>query len=134
MRTGSPQNTLFKGQHEKEKAMFWTSDNAPLVSISPDTMARRIVRAMQYGDAELIAPLVAKFQSALHGLMPNFTTEIASYIASFLPGPSDESGDQRRRGYDVNADPLTDAGTKHRQDRAERKYQHKNKREGPRND
>jgi NAD(P)-dependent dehydrogenase (short-subunit alcohol dehydrogenase family) len=51
MRTGSPRNATFKGQHRAEYAWFSISDSLPLVSISAEHAARRIIDACRHGDA-----------------------------------------------------------------------------------
>ncbi|MGI8747587.1 MAG: SDR family NAD(P)-dependent oxidoreductase, partial [Deinococcus sp.] len=45
MRTGSPRNAMFKGQHRDEYAWFSIADSLPLTSMSADRAARRILRA-----------------------------------------------------------------------------------------
>src|SRR5581483_1212723 len=53
MRTGSPRNANFKGQHRAEYAWFSISDSSPLVSVSAERAARAIVKACQSGRARL---------------------------------------------------------------------------------
>jgi NAD(P)-dependent dehydrogenase (short-subunit alcohol dehydrogenase family) len=96
-RSGSPKNAYFKGQNEKEFAWFASSDAMPLISISVSRLARRIVDACRYGQAELMSPLMYNLQSRLHGLMPGLTSEIASLATSVLPSPGG-IGAQRRTG------------------------------------
>jgi NAD(P)-dependent dehydrogenase (short-subunit alcohol dehydrogenase family) len=45
MRTGSPENAMFKGQHAKEYSWFAISDSLPLASIDADRAGRQIVEA-----------------------------------------------------------------------------------------
>jgi NAD(P)-dependent dehydrogenase (short-subunit alcohol dehydrogenase family) len=86
-RSGSPRNAFFKGQHRKEYAWFATADVLPGISISPETMARRILRAAKHGQAELITPLVASLQARVNGLVPGLVSELSSLITWFLPAP-----------------------------------------------
>ena len=87
MRTGSPRNALFKGQHRAEYAWFSISDSLPILSISAEAAARKIVSACQHGDAELILSLPAQLAVRFHGLFPGLTAELMSLANQFLPGP-----------------------------------------------
>jgi short-subunit dehydrogenase len=87
MRTGSPRNALFKGQHRAEYAWFSISDSLPVVSMSAETAARRIITACQYGDAELILTLPAQVAVRFHGLFPGLTTDLLGLVNRVLPGP-----------------------------------------------
>jgi short-subunit dehydrogenase len=85
MQTGSCRHANFKGDPEKEYSWFATADNIPGVSVSPDAMAKQIVRAMQFGEPELIYPLSASLGSRLNGLFPGFTSELSAMIEKILP-------------------------------------------------
>ena len=45
MRTGSPRNATFKGDHEKEYAWFTVSDSLPGLSMSAERAGREIIDA-----------------------------------------------------------------------------------------
>jgi len=60
MRTGSPPNAMFKGQHRKEYAWFSILDSLPLTSMDAQRAARRIVRACVNGESEVILGWQAK--------------------------------------------------------------------------
>src|SRR4051812_32790060 len=60
MRTGSPRRALFKGDHEKEYAWFAISDSLPVLSVSSEHAAKRIVEAIEEGDAFVTIGLPAK--------------------------------------------------------------------------
>jgi short-subunit dehydrogenase len=87
MRTGSPRNALFKGQHRAEYAWFSISDSIPVLSISAESAARKIVSALQHGDAEVILSLPAQLAVRFHGLFPGLMAEVMSLTNHFLPGP-----------------------------------------------
>src|SRR5204863_5194639 len=53
MRTGSPRNADFKGQHEAEYAWFSIGDSLPGMSMSAEAAAERIVTAFRQGEAEV---------------------------------------------------------------------------------
>lgn len=87
MRTGSPPQALFKGQHRTEYALFTISDALPLISMSAETAARRILNAARDGRAELLLSLPTKLATALAAVCPELTAEALSTLANVLPGP-----------------------------------------------
>jgi NAD(P)-dependent dehydrogenase (short-subunit alcohol dehydrogenase family) len=97
IRTGSPRNAWFKGQHRKEYAWFTLSDSLPLTSMSAARGARRIVLAAQRGEAEVILSIQAKLATKIHGLFPGMTAEAGALVNRLLPG-ADGIGTQRRKG------------------------------------
>jgi len=84
-RSGSPRNAFFKGQNEKEFAWFAAADAMPMISISVSRLAKRIINACRYGQAELMSPLMYNLQARLHGLMPGLTSEVAAIASGVLP-------------------------------------------------
>ncbi len=87
MRTGSPRNATFKGQHRAEYAWFSISDSLPLLSISAENAARQIVRACQQGTAQIVLSVPAKMAVFLHELFPNLTAEAMALVSRILPAP-----------------------------------------------
>jgi short-subunit dehydrogenase len=87
MRTGSPRNASFKGQHRAEYAWFAISDSLPLTSISAERAARRIVRACELGEAEVVLSLQAKLAVKFHALWPGMTADLLGQVNRLLPGP-----------------------------------------------
>jgi NAD(P)-dependent dehydrogenase (short-subunit alcohol dehydrogenase family) len=87
MRTGSPRNADFKGQHQAEYAWFSISDALPVLSMDAERAARRIVRACARGDAELILSAPAKLGARIHGLVPGLVGEVLSVVNRLLPAP-----------------------------------------------
>ena len=87
MRTGSHINAFFKGQNEKEFAWFSLGNASPLSSVSAESAANQIVKAVVNGDAELIISPQAKIAAAANNLFPEATTEIAALINQLLPEP-----------------------------------------------
>jgi hypothetical protein len=87
MRTGSPRNALFKGQHRAEYAWFSISDALPIVSQSAERAARQIIAACKRGDAEVVLSLPAKLATAVHALFPGCTADILGVANTLmLPG------------------------------------------------
>ncbi len=99
MRTGSPRNANFKGQHRAEYAWFSISDSSPLFSVSADRAARQIVRACQYGRARLIISAPAKIAVKLNELLPEMASSALALTSRLLPGPGG-MGTDKARGYE----------------------------------
>lgn len=99
MRTGSPLNAFFKGQHRKEYTWFTILDSLPLISMSAETAARRILRAVRRGKPEVTLSLQAYLASRLHGLLPGVVTDVMGLMNRLLPAPNG-IGTQRARGKD----------------------------------
>jgi short-subunit dehydrogenase len=87
MRTGSPRNATFKGQHRAEYAWFSISDSFPFISMSADRAAAQIVRAFRRGDAEVILSLPAQAAVRFHGVFPGLTADLLGLANRLLPGP-----------------------------------------------
>ncbi|HEY0429353.1 MAG TPA: SDR family oxidoreductase [Pyrinomonadaceae bacterium] len=85
MRTGSHINAYFKGQNEKEFALFSLSNALPLSSINAERAARQIIAASARGDAEAIITVQAQIAAKMNNLFPEFTSEILSLVNQFLP-------------------------------------------------
>jgi NAD(P)-dependent dehydrogenase (short-subunit alcohol dehydrogenase family) len=89
IRTGSPRQAYFKGQHRAEYAWFSISDSLPLVSMSARQAARKIIKACKRGEAQTILSVPAKLAVALHDLFPGMTAQILSLINRMLPKSGD---------------------------------------------
>jgi len=94
MRTGSPRNANFKGQHRAEYAWFAISDALPVTSIRAERAARQIVAATRRGQAELIISTQAVLAVKFRNLFPEATADMLALAARLLPGPG---GIGRRR-------------------------------------
>ena len=97
MRTGSPRLATFKGNHEKEYAWFKISDSLPLLSVSSQRAARRIVRAIELGEPHVIIGAPAKLAAALSGVAPRLVSRAMSFAHVLLPSGTDP---EPRRGYE----------------------------------
>jgi NAD(P)-dependent dehydrogenase (short-subunit alcohol dehydrogenase family) len=87
MRTGSPRNAFFKGQHRDEYTWFSIIDALPLISQSAERAARQIIAACKRGDAEVVLSLPAKLATIVHGLSPGWTADLLGLINTLLlPG------------------------------------------------
>jgi NAD(P)-dependent dehydrogenase (short-subunit alcohol dehydrogenase family) len=98
MRTGSPLNADFKGQHQLEYTWFAISDSIPGLTISAERAARQIVEACRYGDPELTITVPAKVAIRMNHLAPHAIARILALANKMLPGPSGTEGDRLSRG------------------------------------
>lgn len=85
MRTGSHVNAYFKGQNEKEFALFSISNALPVTSISAESAARQIIDASRRGDAEAIISVQAQIAAKMNNLFPELTADVLSLTARLLP-------------------------------------------------
>jgi NAD(P)-dependent dehydrogenase (short-subunit alcohol dehydrogenase family) len=99
MRTGSPFNASFKGQHHAEFAWFAIADSLPLLSTSGRRAAAQIVDALRHGDAELVITWAAKLGAMAAALMPNTVALAVQAVTLLMPGPVSSAGDERRSGW-----------------------------------
>lgn len=86
MRTGSPRNAIYRGQHRAEYAWFSISDALPGLSISAERAARRIIAACRSGSAEVLFPISARMASVINAVAPGLTTSVLSAVDRLLPG------------------------------------------------
>jgi short-subunit dehydrogenase len=86
MRTGSPRNASFKGQHRSEYAWFSIASSMPLITMNAERAARQIISACRYGRAKLTLTLFAKIAVAANLLAPELMADATSLVASMLPG------------------------------------------------
>lgn len=120
MRTGSPRNAIFRGQHRSEYAWFSISDAFPGLSISAESAARRVVAACRRGDAEVLFPLPARIAAVVNAVAPGLTANILASVDRLLPGSgTGKSG--RHKGSDSQS-VLSPSWLSSLGDRAARKY------------
>ncbi|NMO17131.1 SDR family oxidoreductase [Pyxidicoccus fallax] len=103
LRTGSPKNSWFKGNHEAEYAWFTLGDSLPLMSMNAEAAARKILSACRRGDAEALVGLPAKLAAVGRALAPNLTAGITAFVSRNLP---QDSTPDRVRGTESET-PLT---------------------------
>lgn len=103
MRTGSPRNAYFKGDHEAEYAWFTVGDSLPLTSMNAEAAARKILDACRRGDAEALVGLPAKLAAVGRALAPNLTASLTAFVNRNLP---QDSTPDRFRGSESET-PLT---------------------------
>jgi len=96
MRTGSPRNAIFRGQHRSEYAWFSISDALPGLSISAETAARRIIEACRRGDAEVLFPITARLAAVANTVAPGATSALLGAVDWLLPGPGKRAQGRHR--------------------------------------
>jgi short-subunit dehydrogenase len=89
MRTGSPPRALFKGDHEKEYAWFKIADSLPGLSISSTRAAKRIVKAIEKGEAHVVLGLPAKLAALAAAAAPGTLSRILALTNELLPKGTD---------------------------------------------
>jgi NAD(P)-dependent dehydrogenase (short-subunit alcohol dehydrogenase family) len=99
MRTGSPRNAIFKGQHREEYAWFSISDALPVTAMAASRAARQIINACKRGDAEVILSIQAELAVRFHGLFPGLTADLLGLVNYLLPGAGG-IGKRRAKGKD----------------------------------
>lgn len=95
MRTGSPRNAFFKGNNEAEYAWFSISDALPILSMSANRAAHRIIDSCARGDAEVVLTVPAQLATLMHGIFPDLTIDILGIMNRFLSGPGGIGTDVR---------------------------------------
>ncbi|QRN95332.1 SDR family NAD(P)-dependent oxidoreductase [Archangium violaceum] len=103
MRTGSPPNAFFKGNHEAEYAWFVLGDSLPGMSMNAERAARKIVEACRRGDAEALIGMPAKVAALARTLAPGLTAAFLAHVNRMMP---QDSSTDRHRGRDSET-PLT---------------------------
>ncbi|APZ91806.1 SDR family NAD(P)-dependent oxidoreductase [Fuerstiella marisgermanici] len=99
MRTGSPRNAKFKGQHRYEYAWFSIGDSLPLVSMDVEQAAAQIIRGCEEGRGEFVVTSPLNIAIHLQSLFPELTRDILALMATVLPKMGG-IGQQAARGYD----------------------------------
>lgn len=85
MRTGSPARALFKGDHEKEYAWFKIADSLPGLSVSSKRAARRIVKAIETGEAQVVIGAPAKLAALAAAAAPGTLARVLALANALLP-------------------------------------------------
>ena len=101
MRTGSPKNAQFKGQHEQEFAWFKVASSLPGLTIAAERAAARIVEACRYGDPSLTITPQAAVLAAVNAVAPAAVARAMMAVSRMLPRPDGEPGNQAKSGREI---------------------------------
>ncbi|WP_072016018.1 SDR family NAD(P)-dependent oxidoreductase [Leptolyngbya sp. KIOST-1] len=100
--TGVNDHALFKGQRQKEYAWFSISESLPLLSASPEKVAREAIAGLRRGAAEVVVPLPILLMARFYGVFPGVMASLLRWGNWLLPGPT-EDGDARAFGRDSHS-------------------------------
>jgi NAD(P)-dependent dehydrogenase (short-subunit alcohol dehydrogenase family) len=103
MRTGSPINAQFKGQHEAEFAWFKVASSLPAVTIAAERAARKILDACRHGDPVLTITPQAKAAAVANVIAPASVARAMMLITRMLPAGSGLAGNVLKRGIESEA-------------------------------
>jgi NAD(P)-dependent dehydrogenase (short-subunit alcohol dehydrogenase family) len=103
MRTGSPVNADFKGQHDEEYAWFKVSSSIPGLTIAAERAARKILNACRYGDPTLTITPAAKAAAVANVVMPATVGRAMMLVARMLPAATGMTGDVVKKGIQSEA-------------------------------
>lgn len=85
MRTGSFFNAFFHDPADREYAWFALGASLPVISMSADRAARKIIRAGARGKPQAIIGLPARLGTIFASLAPNLTVRMARLVDRMLP-------------------------------------------------
>lgn len=105
MRTGSPIQAVFKGDHEREFEWFAALDNMPLLSLSADKAAKKMLDAVVDGRSELVLSVPGKARNLFAALFPETMHALMGFATTLLPrGESQErkTGGASAKRFDEN--------------------------------
>jgi len=103
MRTGSPVNAQFKGQHDAEYAWFKIASSLPGLTISADRAAAKILEACRYGDPSLTITPQAKLAGAANAVVPAAVGRAMMLVTRALPRENGYAGNTTRTGLQNEA-------------------------------
>jgi hypothetical protein len=89
MRTGSHIQARFTGNQQQEYRWFASAASLPGAAVNATSAARKIVRALAAGSAEISIGLQAIVAARLSNLAPELTATVLSLANTALPSPPD---------------------------------------------
>ncbi|GAC1617824.1 MAG: SDR family oxidoreductase [Candidatus Elarobacter sp.] len=95
MRTGSPDNAIFKGHTRAEYAWFAISDSNPLLSSSTRHAVVKIVHAIAHRESFVTITPLARIAPIVNALAPKTTNRLLALAARLLPPPADDQQTRR---------------------------------------
>jgi short-subunit dehydrogenase len=99
MRTGSPRNARFKGEHRAEYAWFSVGDSLPVTSMKAERAADRIILAIERSERFVVIGLQARLAHLAAAIFPNLFVRAAAAVNRLLPA-SGGIGTEAARGYE----------------------------------
>jgi short-subunit dehydrogenase len=89
MRTGSFGHALVKGRRYAEASIFSLFSSLPLLTVSAERAARRIVRAVEYRERVIVVGVPAKLLRLAHALFPGGIVRALGVVNRVLPAPEE---------------------------------------------
>ena len=89
MRTGSFGHALVKGKRYAEASVFSLIASLPLLTLSAERAAHRIVRAIEYGERVVVVGTPAKLLRIVHSLAPGAVVRGLGVLNRLLPPPDE---------------------------------------------
>jgi short-subunit dehydrogenase len=87
MRTGSFGHALVKGRRSAEASLFSVAASLPLLTVSAERAARRIVRAVDHGERFVVVGAPARLLRLAHALLPGGVVRALGVVNRLLPPP-----------------------------------------------
>lgn len=103
MRTGSPRQARFKGNHEAEYSWFKVSGSLPLLTVSAEQAASEILDASRRGDAQCIVSMPARVGILMNTLFPELTANLVYLANQVLPAAQGETPSRAGKDIDIAA-------------------------------
>jgi hypothetical protein len=85
MRTGSFGHALVKGRRYLEASLFSLVSSLPLVTVSAERAAERIVLAIERGERFVVVGVPAKILRIVHSLLPGGVVRALGVVNRLLP-------------------------------------------------
>jgi hypothetical protein len=104
MRTGSDVHVKLKGAWREDFLGWAVGASLPGLSIDVEHAARKIVRALRRGDAEIIIGWPARVATRVHGLAPGLVIRAFEAVARVLPR-ADDADPSTSRGMELQRRP-----------------------------
>jgi short-subunit dehydrogenase len=90
MRTGSFGHALVKGKRYAEASLFSLAASLPLLTVSAESAARRIVLAIERGERFVLVGAPARILRLFHALFPGALLAILGAVNGLLPGAEED--------------------------------------------
>ena len=91
MRTGSYVNAYFQKGNRKEFKLFSFMSSTPLLTLSAETAASKIIEAIKEKQAFKVIGIQARMAIEFHHFFPNLTPKIFSLLSRFIPASLEET-------------------------------------------
>lgn len=93
MRTGSFGHALVKGRRYAEASLFSLASALPVLTVSAERAARRIVRAIERRERFVVIGVPAKLLRLAHALLPGAVVRTLGLVNRFLPAAEEGARD-----------------------------------------